>query len=937
MTTRLQRSDSSGPAAGADPDWVCRWLRAVGSHLPEATGDAMDEVDAHRWCGLARRMKWRIWLLPGRLHPVSRYFHRTSSYRSEPRAALVWGALAFALLVLLVGFVALIGFGANNVDLGKAIDSFLKPLTQPAVAVPVAFVLLTALAGCCRGARLGWLAWRPGPIAVPDFATFGEIKDTTPAQVTATFRDNLSLLRLDSASPSPAAPPETNFLDVLKAGGVSSSDVLSTLLSVVQASWPKHAFEVHGAIQQRDDPEPCGITLNAIRRPAESAGHVEVWASSWERAASKAADGVVAALLPRTRACIGPWASWRRFRLPPDLITAYQDGGTLERGRSYDEALSRYSDALTRDPGNLTIALQLGQLQEKIGLFLGALTTYQRILALDTPGREPVPRGVYSRAARRERRSAVTVAKYRQIVLLGQESVLREWLGEFADDSPSYRRQLRDCFRRELEQLSVERGDPAADAITRAVHTLIRLDPLTPLQKAQTELMPLAYQAAFELQRSLARWERRPWELPLSRRTLGLALAALRWRTEFAVGTPENSFDLVKEFDSAARWAGISPAIWFGWRPGTARRWTWQQHYTAACLYAIPLANWYDKMPAARREATAKGNLPPNEKPPRADELVRKAVDRLERAAARADNDFVATRSDWVVEEDPELRGLREFPEFKAFVAQYFPGREHATAESADPVVAAATHRRSPARVAQTGYARNLLKGVALQWHELWHQRAERKEAPDVHTLKKWWSEEKEIWTLFGEVARNWLEWETRLNLLNKANELLTLNAIPPVVACYGPDHASNAPAAQAPAHGPPAANGARPTPAVDPLSEIEEYVLQKLKPRAEQHFDQRIDLLRRVDAESLRLTTRAQHRRICRLQAGAWQTLGDWLSGGQADGQLASKYVLDRLSDATQLWARAELRLDAQSMMRRTSGRMLVRVTRVRRGRATD
>ncbi len=43
---------------------------------------------------------------------------------------------------------------------------------------------------------------------------------------------------------------------------------------------------------------------------------------------------------------------------------------------------------------------------------------------------------------------------------------------------------------------------------------------------------------------------------------------------EYAVGKPED-FDLVKEFDSAARWAGISPAIWFGWRPGTARRWTW--------------------------------------------------------------------------------------------------------------------------------------------------------------------------------------------------------------------------------------------------------------------------------------------------------------------------------------------------------------------------
>lgn len=177
MTTRLETP------AGADPEWTRRWLRAVGSHFPEAESRVTDEVDAHRWRGLARRIEWRIWQLPGRLHPVSRYFHRTSFYRSEPQAMLLWGAFGFASLLALVGFGALIGFGAKNVHLGAAIDSFASTVTQPAVAVPLAFVLLTTLAGCCRGARLGWLAWRPGPIVVPDFATFGELKDTTPAQV----------------------------------------------------------------------------------------------------------------------------------------------------------------------------------------------------------------------------------------------------------------------------------------------------------------------------------------------------------------------------------------------------------------------------------------------------------------------------------------------------------------------------------------------------------------------------------------------------------------------------------------------------------------------------------------------------------------------------------------------------------------------------------
>ncbi len=88
--------------------------------------------------------------------------------------------------------------------------------------------------------------------------------------------------------------------------------------------------------------------------------------------------------------------------------------------------------------------------------------------------------------------------------------------------------------------------------------------------------------------------------------------------------------------------------------------------------------------------------------------------------------------------------------------------------------------------------------------------------------------------------------------------------------------------------------------------------------------------------AVATRLITRAQHRRICLLQAAAWQTLGEWLSGEREDGQLASKYVLACFSDATQLWDQAELQLDIRSKVRWTSGRLMVGVTRIRRGRVT-
>jgi tetratricopeptide (TPR) repeat protein len=901
----------------------------------------MAQVNAHRFDCFARRMKWRIRRLPARLCPVSRYFQRTSAYRSERLTVLLWSTLGLACAVALAGFGVLIGYGANSIHVNGAIDAIARTVTQTAVAVPIAFVLLIALGGSTRGARLGWLAWWPGPIVVSDFAQFGQIDETTPAQVTGLFRDNLSLLRLDSASPSPGAPAETSFLDVLKAGGVSSGDILSTLLSVLQASWPAHAFEVQGAIQKRDGPQPCGITVHALRLPNEPAGHLEVWAKTWDQAARQAADGVVAALLPRTRVCIGPWAYWRRYRLPVELLTAYRQAATFERERRYDEALNSYGNALELDPTNLTIALQQGQLLEKIGLSLGALTTYQRILALDTPGRQPVPRGVYSRAARREWRSAVSVAKYRQVVLLGQESLLREWFGCFIGDSKRYAKSLRDHFRRQLEPLTVDRGDPSADVIAQAIRTLMREgkeegidDPEAAVRTKQSALMPFAYQAAFELQRSLSRWERRPWERSVSRRTLGLALATLRWRAELAhehaksareepmqserrpeagraphaEPDPQKTINLVREFDSAARWAGISPAIWFGWRPAAGRRFTWQQHYAAACLYSTPLAVWHDDCERDRHRATQSGHVVrPAEPPPLYENLARHAVDRLERAAARADNAFVATRGDWVVEEDPELRGLRDFPEFNAFVIQYFPGREPAGARRYPGELRARVDRRSPARVAQTIYARSLLTAVALQWHDVWHQRAAQQQDLDSHTLKRWWGDERQIWALFEGVVSDWLSWEGRLALLSKANELLASNGTQPLAASYGYDGVTLASAARVFAYRPPGLKAPRATRTREFLSKSEATAFRRLALCAKEQFEERVRVLRRMDAESIHPMTPAQHTRICLLHAGVWQILGDWLSGEQADGQAAYSEALGCLEQASQLWGRAQ------------------------------
>ncbi len=915
-----------------------------------------------------KRTRWRTRKLWVRLPPRSGYFHRTSTYPSEPARALFWGVLSLAVGALLFGFAALVGRGADHIHVSVLVDSFVHTVTQPAVAAPIAFALLALCGRICRTARLAWLAWRPGPIVVSDFAAPLPITGITPAQVTALFRSNLALLRLDSAVASPGAAPEASFLDVLDtSGGFSSNDILRTLLTLLRASWPAHAFAVEGTLQEREGPRGCGLTVHAVRLPGEPAALVEAWESSWEEAARTAADGAIAALLPRTRLCKGPWAGWQGFQPPAELFTAYRKAGAFVAGQRYDEALGRYREALVSDPTNPTIALQLGQLQEKIGMFLGALVTYQRLLALDNPGAEPFPRGLYRRPALREWRRSVRIAKYRQLVLLGQGTAVREWCGPFEGEPANYRALLRDYFRRELRPLTSERGDPAADAIAGAIGELIAEQDSGDeelVASVQRRMMPFVYQAGYELQRGLSRTELRPWAQPLTRRTVGLTLASVETRAKLAdrLGRGETwPGDLVAQLDRGVHWAGWRPGFWAGWRPVQLRRWTWQQHYNAACHFAIPLALESDLDEAQRAHAAAPVNAPapaadapalaadaPADAPapgPRPwslpaemrNELARHAVNRLERAASRADSDFVAARRSWVLEEDHDLRGLRERLEFKAFAADYFPSAEDPSGAIFGGQVATPTSnahlavRHSQARIAQTEYVHHLLGAIAAGWHELWHRRASHEGIADLHKLVSWWSEEAELWTLFGEVATHRYDGARRQRLLEMANEIALHDKLIPVIASYGAsDDAALA------SHG--ARNGtshaavktATRRAGEDPCHARPEVCLAIVERWFAPHgglaqwhgrqFQRRVELLRRADAEALRLGSRAHAERLCYRQAAVWQTLEEWFSSDELSEHEARERLSRRLSDAQHLWVRAERRSQISALLQRAA-----------------
>ena len=190
----------------------------------------------------------------------------------------------------------------------------------------------------------------------------------------------------------PATSAQGDFLDVLGQGGVDAGNLLGSLVTLLRAAKPPHAYEVKGVLMRGSGKQSYGVTLQVTRLPTDAIRVETLWDTSWVRVLRRAADHATAAILTRTRRCESPWAAWRRYPMPGELFHDYERAAELEDERRYDEALDRYYRALEHDPLNLGLRLQIGFLQEKIGLPLDALATYEGMEAVEEPGGVPLPR-----------------------------------------------------------------------------------------------------------------------------------------------------------------------------------------------------------------------------------------------------------------------------------------------------------------------------------------------------------------------------------------------------------------------------------------------------------------------------------------------------------------------------------------------------------------
>ncbi|MGA8364030.1 MAG: hypothetical protein WB709_05875 [Solirubrobacteraceae bacterium] len=771
LVEKARRLTRAGEAAAIDWFGQRSWTKRLGPAL-----NRMREL-TRRW---ETRTVWRARRLWSQLPPRSRFYARTTQYRNERAAIFLRATLLLGSVALLVGYGVLVGYelqksakDSNPLGVGEFLGSLAFTLTRPAVALPLAAALLVLTAWLFRRMRLAWLVWWGGAVLVADFHDGSHLATLSAAQLTAQFRERMAVLRLQAATPSPGAAPEGTFVDVLGGGGDPSSNaVLGLLLRLLRAAVPAYALEVQGIVRERPEEPKYGVTVQVAQTPSQSTPVIEVWERSWEGAICHAADEATAAILPRTRLCRGTWAAWRGYFMPKGLLSAYENAARMEQERRFDEAQDQYWEALRLDPTNLPVRLRLGQLQEKAGLLVAALTNYQRILAFAYPGGQNLPRGMYRRGARPEWDRTLSVAKYRAIILLSDESLAQQWNMplKLREDHP----RRRDAFLRLgvrprggggdpvnawrddrgdlLNPLArAKRRDPSADAVSDATQRLLEIPSRCKseaLRAKQLQVIPHADRAARELLLSLPRWESARWRELLTRRTVALSRMSIKRRLEPSGGAPVLGVRGVNELNRAITRAAWRPGLLSGRCPTWLRRWQWHEHYNAACVYAGYLQRGEGEEGKSQQM------------------LVQHAIRRLERAITVRDSEFVITWRDWVVSEDRALARLREKPAFRAFEAMYFPSRIQARAIRSHP------RPRDHDRFAEIRCTRDLLARLARSRQQVWQERASGG-AKDAHALKAWCEQEREIWKRVGEVVEDRYDWRRRRNLLTYANELL--------------------------------------------------------------------------------------------------------------------------------------------------------------------
>jgi hypothetical protein len=239
-----------------------------------------------------------------------------------------------------------------------------------------------------------YVSRRPGVVnigTVTSAIDAGTLSANTDA-VKAQLRQRFGSERLFGSPLVPGGSVPTLVAGALKDVNEPATQWMASLLKLLPSLLPQSGVTIDAAVRTGDSDPKCGCTLTVTDL---ASGRVLAIFTAWDSAVLKAVDRTsteaIAFFLGRD-AIRRRTPVWARFEpTSADALAQYVEGndalGATPPDRDYAEA--RYRQALGADPGNLTIALRLGNAEEiraasekdpsvKALVTVGALRTYLR-------------------------------------------------------------------------------------------------------------------------------------------------------------------------------------------------------------------------------------------------------------------------------------------------------------------------------------------------------------------------------------------------------------------------------------------------------------------------------------------------------------------------------------------------------------------------------
>ncbi|MGX1884439.1 tetratricopeptide repeat protein [Streptomyces sp. NPDC055287] len=813
----------------------------------------------------------------------------------------------------------------------------------PARMAPFLAVLLL-LYFLWRATR-AWLAYKPGPVDVQ------QLEDATPpgtnkpsnVDLTSKLRQRLSDSSMYPPTTLPAQAPAESFLELLGDVEIDPNKLGTALPKILSRLRPKLAYRVSGVLQYRDtEPDQYGMTVTVTAFLFGGSRAFTVWGSDWDDVIRKASIWALSTLLPVTRmGRFPPWRQWWGRELKPELYQAYQEATELVRAGRHHEALEKYFKAIRLDPKNPYLRADLAETQEKLGMPIDALNTYQRALTLDGQTARRYQNRLWQRRRsltcwrrlrylRHSRRFHELLGiRYRNSIILGTRITAERWYERSgANDERTHDDLISTLVERYWPTLVKTKGTrwviskrkerEAKDSLRKILQKSSRTAYDYTYKRREQNEIRLVFQkaSAQEMNRlsaddawaraglywpaSLWSYMRAVWpsaylqsfhgsQQLISRRTFRInrkVLAPLRlaW-----VSWECNSNESAREWMRRYAWRRTAKISWNELNVRSLNR----RLFWARMGWPSPRGNWLHEYNAACIYAIAMNARSAKDE---SDELCNRAIEHLEKAVLAPRRIFATVERAWMTEEDPDLEPLRKYgaseparhygPSFKSFIETAYPNTEGSERGS--------MHNMPTGQL--RGYDYRLLEETARVMQSVWRQR--REGIVDIHCAIEWLRVECEIWESIHRIAdagRIW-KWQDRVDLISRIQahcrpvSYSTPNFPPPMLLNEEiPRNDLTLARIQERLR---ALELDVAPPDTSPINYIPDT------PHANSQESQWV--LREAAADGVARLEMWPVRKLCIGYAAAWQTLGDWFAEKASEREPAFKQALGKVPQLT-------------------------------------